>query len=72
MIVCVNSLASKGKAVHLLKGSSKKKRSRAEMEEVKQEEELLNSDKQKFLRQFKMLKAGQGLGRQNDEQIRKN
>lgn len=42
------------------------------MEEVKQEEELLNSDKQKFLRQFKMLKAGQGLGRQNDEQIRKN
>ena len=30
----------------MLKGSSKKKRSRAELEEVKQEEELLNADKQ--------------------------
>ena len=34
----------------MLKGSSKKKRSREEMEEVKHEEELLNEDKQMFLR----------------------
>jgi hypothetical protein len=34
----------------MLKGSSKKKRSRAEMEEVKHEEDLLNDNKQEFLR----------------------
>ena len=50
------NIASKGKGAFLLKGSSKKKRSREEMEEVKQEEELLNEDKQLFLRQFKKLK----------------
>jgi len=38
-------LASKGKCAFLLKGSSKKKRSREEMEEVKQEEDLLDKDK---------------------------
>jgi len=36
------SIASKGKGAFLLKGSSKKKRSREEMEEVKQEEDLLS------------------------------
>ena len=38
-------LASMGKGAFLLKGSSKKKRSREEMEEVKQEEDLLEKDK---------------------------
>ena len=37
--------ASKGKAAHLLKGSSKKKRSRAEIEEVKDEEVQLNKNR---------------------------
>ena len=44
----------------MLKGSSKKKRSRAEMEEVKHEEDLLNDNKQEFLRQFKYLKDNHG------------
>ena len=35
----------------MLKGSSKKKRSRKEMEEVKHEEDELNEDKHSFLRQ---------------------
>ena len=40
----------------MLKPSSKKKRSRVEMEEVKHEEDQLNDDKHSFLRQFKKLK----------------
>ena len=40
----------------MLKASSKKKRSRVEMEEVKQEEDELNDDKHSFLRQYKKLK----------------
>jgi hypothetical protein len=39
-----------------LKESSKKKRSREEIEEVKVEEDLLKRDKQGFLREFKKLK----------------
>jgi hypothetical protein len=39
-----------------LKESSKKKRSREEIEEVKLEEDLLKRDKQGFLREFKKLK----------------
>ena len=39
-----------------MKPSSKKKRSRKEMEEVKHEEDLLNRDKQAFLKDFKRLK----------------
>ena len=49
MYININT-ASKGKGAFLLKGSSKKKRSREQMEEVKHEEELLNEDKQLFLR----------------------
>ena len=49
-------IASKGKAAFMLKGSSKKKRSRLEMEEVKHEENELNEDKQEFLKQYKKLK----------------
>lgn len=41
----------------MLKGSSKKKRSRAEIEEVKEEEDLLNNNRQEFLRQFKLMKS---------------
>ena len=50
------SVGSHGKAVFLLKESSKKKRSRNEIEEVKEEELLLKHDKQGFLREFKKLK----------------
>ena len=41
----------------MLKGSSKKKRTRAEIEEVKDEEDLLNRNRKEFLRQFKHFKA---------------
>ena len=39
-----------------MKGSSKKKRSRQEMEEVKHEEDLLNADRHSFLKQHKKLR----------------
>ena len=52
-IICVGS---HGKAAFLLKDSSKKKRSREEIEEVKAEEQLLKKDKQGFLKEFKKLK----------------
>ncbi len=40
----------------LLKESSKRKRTREELEEVKQEEEALRDDKHGFLRDVKRLK----------------
>jgi hypothetical protein len=40
----------------LLKESSKRKRTREELEEVKQEEEALSNDKHNFLRDVKRLK----------------
>ena len=49
-------VGSHGKAAFLLKDSSKKKRSREEIEEVKAEEALLKKDKQGFLKTFKKLK----------------
>ncbi len=45
-----------GSAVNLLKSSSKRKRSRRELEEVKHEEDALKEDKQGYLEQFKRLK----------------
>ena len=51
--IMTHSIASKGKATFMLKGSSKKKRSRVEMEEVKHEEDELNEDKYEFLKQYK-------------------
>jgi len=45
-----------GSAVNLLKGSSKRKRTHRELEEVKQEEEALKDDKQAFLQEVKRLK----------------
>ena len=40
----------------MLKMNSKKKRSRWELQDVKEEEQLLRSDKQEFLREFKRMK----------------
>ena len=40
----------------LMKGSSKRKRSKAELEEVKQEEEALRGDVQRYLMDVKRLK----------------
>ena len=51
-----SSIDGRGKAVHLLKPSSKHKRKRSEIEDVKEEEELLNKDKQKYLDNVKKLK----------------
>ncbi len=45
-----------GSAVNLLKSSSKRKRTRRELEEVKHEEDELNEDKQAYLEQVKRLK----------------
>jgi hypothetical protein len=42
-------LVENGSAVNLLKASSKRKRSRRELEEVKHEEDALNEDKQAYL-----------------------
>ena len=42
--------------MNLLKGGSKAKRKRNEIEEVKEEEDLLKKDKQKYLQQVKKLK----------------
>ena len=56
----------------MLKGSSKKKRSRQEMEEVKYEEELLNEDKQAFLKLHKKLKQDQELLKHELDAHRKN
>ena len=49
-------VGSHGEAAFLLKDSSKKKRSREEIEEVKAEEQLLKKDNQGFLKEFKKLK----------------
>lgn len=43
----------KGKSAFLLKPSSKLKRRRSEIEEVKEEEDLLNKDKERFLKAVK-------------------
>jgi hypothetical protein len=43
------SIGGRGKAIHLLKTSSKHKRRREEIKDVKEEEDLLKQDKQKYL-----------------------
>ncbi len=40
----------------LIKGASKRKRTKEELEEVKQEEEFLKEDRQSFLQEVKRLK----------------
>jgi len=56
----------------LLKESSKKKRSRKQMEEVKNEELHLKHDKQGLLREFKRLKSSNGMSSDDLEKHRKN
>jgi hypothetical protein len=48
-------IASHGKGAYMLKGSSKRKRTHAEVEEVKDEEEELKQDKQTFLKRKKQM-----------------
>jgi vacuolar-type H+-ATPase subunit I/STV1 len=45
-----------GRASNLMKSSAKRKRTKEELEEVKQEEEALMEDKHSFLQQVKRLK----------------
>ena len=40
----------------MLRGDIKRKRSRMEIEEVKEEEKKLNEDKQSFLKEYKQMK----------------
>jgi hypothetical protein len=49
-------LVENGRASNLMKSSAKRKRTREELEEVKQEEEELKNDKQFFLQMVKRLK----------------
>jgi hypothetical protein len=49
-------IAHKGKGVNLLKETSHRKRTKVDLEEVKNEEEELKEDKQGYLRQSKRLK----------------
>ena len=52
----IHFLAERGKALGLIKPSSKRKRTRSEIEEVKEEEKLLKTNKQEFLKETKKLK----------------
>jgi hypothetical protein len=45
-----------GRASSLMKSSAKRKRTKEELEEVKQEEEALMEDRQSFLQEVKRLK----------------
>lgn len=49
----------RGKAIHLLKSGSKKKRTRQEVEEVKDLEAQLKQDRQGFLKEVKSLRESQ-------------
>ena len=49
-------LVENGRASLLMKSSSKRKRTRDELEEVKQEEEALKDDRHSFLQEVKRLK----------------
>ena len=53
-------IETNGKSAFLLKGTSKRKRRRSQIEEVKEEEKLLKQDKQKLLKDYKRLKNNQG------------
>ena len=56
LCLVLNLIVDKGRSAFLLKPSSKHKRKRNEMEEVKDEEELLKRDKQNYLLEVKKLK----------------
>ena len=49
-------VGSRGKAAHLLKPGSKRKRTKAEIEELKEEEKLFSKDKKRFLEESKKAK----------------
>ena len=49
-------IVENGRASNLMKSSTKRKRTREELEEVKQEEEELKNDRQLFLEMVKRLK----------------
>ena len=49
-------IAENGRASLLMKTTSKRKRTRDELEEVKQEEEALKDDRHSFLQEVKRLK----------------
>lgn len=53
-------IESHGKSASLLKQNSKRKRRRDEIEEVKEEEKMLNENRQQFLKEHKRLRANQG------------
>ena len=53
-------IGGKGKSVSLLKNSSKRKRNRAELEEVKDEESKLKLNPQMFYQEAKRLKHDYG------------
>ncbi len=52
----IKLIAQNGRGVNLLKGSSKRKRTKAELEDVKQEEEELKENRQEFLKEYRRLK----------------
>ncbi len=52
----IYQIVENGRASNLMKSSTKRKRTREELEEVKQEEEELKNDKQVFLQMVKRLK----------------
>ena len=54
--ILTHFIAERGKAASLLKPSSKRKRTRSEIEEVKEEEKQLKENRQGFLKEAKRLK----------------
>jgi hypothetical protein len=52
----IRNLVENGRASSLLKASSKRKRTREELEEVKQEEDALKDDRHAFLQEMRRLK----------------
>ena len=52
----LTSIVESGSSASLMKGSSKRKRTREELEEVKEEEDALKLDRQAFLQEMKRLK----------------
>ena len=50
------NIVENGRASLLLKSSSKRKRTKEELEEVKMEEDALKEDRQAFLNEYKRLR----------------
>ena len=62
-------IVENGRASNLMKSSTKRKRTRQELEEVKQEEEELKNDKQVFLQMVKRLKDEKAALEEQVEQL---